>query len=85
MTYSAESKRHIQKVLNLCRCIEKNGFTCCMDMYDRRMPTEDKLGWVKERFDEVRIHKGESQFFLCQNNMYSFYSFLRICMSVSSK
>lgn len=53
VTYSAESKRHIQKVLNLCRCIEKNGFTCCMDMYDRRMPTEDKLGWVKERFDEA--------------------------------
>ncbi|XP_048780296.2 uncharacterized protein LOC125683307 isoform X2 [Ostrea edulis] len=53
VTYSTDSKRHIQKVLNLCRCIEKNGFTCCMDMYDRRMPTEDKLGWVKERFDEA--------------------------------
>lgn len=53
VTYSAESKRHIQKVLNLCRCIEKNGFTCCMDMYDRRMPTEDKLGWVRERFEEA--------------------------------
>lgn len=38
-----------------------------MDMYDRRMPTEDKLGWVKERFDEVRINKGESQ-----NNMHQY-------------
>lgn len=83
MTYSAESKRHIQKVLNLCRCIEKNGFTCCMDMYDRRMPTEDKLGWVKERFDEVRINKGESQYFYVRITCTSIL--LTPFLSVSSK
>ncbi|KAK3102164.1 hypothetical protein FSP39_009271 [Pinctada imbricata] len=53
VTYAAESKRHIQRVLNMCRCLEKNGFTCCMDMYDRRMPTEDKEGWVEQRFQEA--------------------------------
>ncbi|OWF47967.1 uncharacterized protein LOC110453712 [Mizuhopecten yessoensis] len=53
VTYSNDSKRHIQRVLNLCRCMEKNGFTCCMDVYDHKMDSHNKLGWVNQRFSEA--------------------------------
>ncbi|XP_069132241.1 LOW QUALITY PROTEIN: uncharacterized protein [Argopecten irradians] len=54
VTYSNDSKRHIQRVLNLCRCLEKNGFTCCMDVYDHKMmDSHDKLEWCNQRFAEA--------------------------------
>ncbi|XP_033751524.1 uncharacterized protein LOC117335557 [Pecten maximus] len=54
VTYSNDSKRHIQRVLNLCRCLEKNGFTCCMDVYDHKMiDSIDKIEWCNQRFSEA--------------------------------
>ena len=29
----ADDNRHIQRVLNLCKCLEKNGFSCFVDIY----------------------------------------------------
>lgn len=55
VTYAGDSKKHIQKVLNLCRCLEKNGFTCCMDMFDKRMPQEEiqnRQEWCAQRYIE---------------------------------
>lgn len=53
VTYSNDSKRHIQKVLNLCRCLEKNGFTCCMDIYNHKMDSSSKTDWCNKRFAEA--------------------------------
>ncbi|KAJ8298654.1 hypothetical protein KUTeg_022714 [Tegillarca granosa] len=55
VTYSDEkkNKKHLQRVLNLCRCLERNGFTCCMDMYGRNMTMTDKVGWLDQRFREA--------------------------------
>lgn len=53
MTYAGDSKKHIQRVLNLCRCLEKNGFTCCMDMFDKRMEISNRQDWCAQRFSEV--------------------------------
>ncbi|XP_060072373.1 uncharacterized protein LOC132552240 [Ylistrum balloti] len=54
VTYSNDCKRHIQRVLNLCRCLEKNGFTCCMDVNDRKMvDSHNKLEWCNQRFSEA--------------------------------
>lgn len=58
VTYAGDSKKHIQKVLNLCRCLEKNGFTCCMDMFDKRMPQEEiqnRQEWCAQRYNEVNV------------------------------
>lgn len=53
VTYAGDSKRHIQRVLNLCRCLEKNGFTCCMDMFDKRMEIANRQDWCAQRFNEA--------------------------------
>ncbi|KAL5006974.1 hypothetical protein ScPMuIL_015780 [Solemya velum] len=53
VTYAADTPRHIQRVLNLCNCLEKNGFTCCMDIYHRRLQMSDRLGWFDAKFKEA--------------------------------
>lgn len=53
VTYSADEKRHTQRVLNLCKCLEKNGFNCCVDIYQRKLQTEDRVGWCQKRFEEA--------------------------------
>ena len=55
VTYADDSDAHIKRVLKFCNCLEKNGFTCCMDIYHRRLQMEDKVGWYDLRFKEVCI------------------------------
>ncbi|XP_052067476.1 uncharacterized protein LOC127706822 [Mytilus californianus] len=80
VTYAGDSKKHIQKVLNLCRCLEKNGFTCCMDMFDKRMPQEQMLNrqeWCAHRFNEADFilmcvseqYKTEIDMFECESQI----------------
>lgn len=53
VTYSADEKRHTQRVLNLCKCLEKNGFSCCVDIYHQKLQIEDRAGWYQKRFEEA--------------------------------
>jgi hypothetical protein len=53
VTYAADDKKHTQRVLSLCKCLEKNGFTCCVDIFHRKLPIEERHNWYQNRFDEV--------------------------------
>ncbi|KAK3592508.1 hypothetical protein CHS0354_013843 [Potamilus streckersoni] len=53
VTYAMDTTRHVQRVLNLCKCLEKNGFTCCVDMYRRKLNVEDRATWHVKRFREA--------------------------------
>ncbi|XP_060573968.1 uncharacterized protein LOC132731736 [Ruditapes philippinarum] len=53
VTYAADDKKHTQRVLSLCKCLEKNGFTCCVDIFHRKLPIEERHNWYQNRFDEA--------------------------------
>lgn len=53
VTYAADDKKHTQRVLSLCKCLEKNGFTCCVDIFHRKLPVEERHDWYQKRFEEA--------------------------------
>ena len=57
MTYSQDTKKHVQRVLSLCNCLLKNGFTCSVDVQGRKMENcVQSLGdidWYRQKFVEV--------------------------------
>ncbi|XP_050409080.1 uncharacterized protein LOC126824021 isoform X2 [Patella vulgata] len=58
VTFAYDSDKHMQRVLSLCNCIEKNGFKCCVDIYNRNHKSgkngkSEKLAFYKEKFEEA--------------------------------
>lgn len=53
VTYAADNKEHIRRVLNLCKCLEKNGFMCCVDIFHRKLPAEEREDWYHKKFEEA--------------------------------
>ena len=56
MTYASDSKHHCRQVLSLCNCLDKNGFSCCVDV-NARHDSPDQLqamrDWCGRKFKEV--------------------------------
>ncbi|KAK6189808.1 hypothetical protein SNE40_001798 [Patella caerulea] len=58
VTFAHDSDKHMQRVLSLCNCIEKNGFKCCVDIYNRNHTSgkngkSQNLSFYKEKFEEA--------------------------------
>lgn len=54
VTYANDSRPHSRQVLSLCNCLQKNGFSCCVDVNQRQDSTESSSAqdWVR-RFKEA--------------------------------
>ncbi|WAR03008.1 CIKS-like protein [Mya arenaria] len=53
VTYAADDKQHTKRVLRLCECLEKNGFRCCVDIWQRKLPEDKRHNWYRDRFEEA--------------------------------
>lgn len=57
VTYANDSKQHSHQVLSLCNCLDRNGFSCCVDVYSQREsnPEEKQASrdWCTRKFREV--------------------------------
>ena len=53
VTYAADDKKHTQRVINLCKNLVKNGFTCCVDISSKSLQDGEPDKWCNDRFDEV--------------------------------
>ncbi|ESO91556.1 hypothetical protein LOTGIDRAFT_233367 [Lottia gigantea] len=53
VTYSNDSDKHMQRVLNLCKCLEKNKFFCFVDMVYKENGKKDNLEDIRRKFEEA--------------------------------
>ncbi|XP_025084931.1 uncharacterized protein LOC112558602 isoform X2 [Pomacea canaliculata] len=57
VTYANDSKQHSHQVLSLCNCLDRNGFSCCVDVYSQREsnPEEKQASrdWCTRKFREA--------------------------------
>lgn len=53
VTYADDNKEHIKRVLNLCTCLERNGFMCCVDIFHRKLLAKEREDWHHIRFKEA--------------------------------
>ena len=56
MTYANDSKQHCRQVLSLCNCLDRNGFSCCVDVNSRHDSTDQAQAsreWCGRKFKEV--------------------------------
>lgn len=53
VTYSDDSKRHMRHVMQLCECLKKNNFSVSLDVRERALLSQDRIGWYDKRFKVV--------------------------------
>ncbi|XP_041367667.1 uncharacterized protein LOC121382208 [Gigantopelta aegis] len=57
VTYSQDNKKHVQRVLSLCNCLLKNGFSCSVDVQGRKMEncvqSIADVDWYRQKFVEA--------------------------------
>ncbi|KAK7471747.1 hypothetical protein BaRGS_00035629, partial [Batillaria attramentaria] len=57
VTYANDSKHHSRQVLSLCNCLDRNGFSCCVDVYSRHEDSEEQQkasrDWCGRKFKEA--------------------------------
>lgn len=57
VTYANDSKQHSKQVLSLCNCLDRNGFSCCVDVYSRHEDSSEQQQasreWCARKFKEA--------------------------------